>query len=80
VVLHAYLDALAPGLLSVEAYHEDDALVVVVTDEGTGMVPRPDSPGLGMGLPLIARLAHRLEVSSHIPTGTRLQMTFATSK
>src|SRR3954468_8433094 len=28
-------------------------LIVVVRDEGRGIGPRPDSPGLGLGLPLI---------------------------
>lgn len=78
VVMHAYVDA-APGPLSVEAYHEDGELVVIVADEGRGMAPRPDSPGLGLGLTLIARLADRVEVTDHAPAGTRLQMTFAVS-
>ena len=63
VVMHAYIDAPAPGPLSVEAYHAHDELVVIVTDEGKGMTPRPDSPGLGLGLPLIAQLATQLRVS-----------------
>ena len=77
VVMHAYVEAPEPGLLIVEAYRAPDALVVIVTDEGRGMRPRPDSPGLGVGLSLIAQLAKRVEVSDHTPTGTRLQMTFA---
>ncbi len=78
VVMHAYIDA-APGPLNVEAYHENGELVVIVADEGRGMAPRPDSPGLGLGLTLIARLADRVEVTQHTPTGTKLQMTFAVS-
>ena len=41
------------------------------------MVPHADSPGLGLGLPLIAQLAERFEVSDHVPEGSKLQMTFA---
>jgi anti-sigma regulatory factor (Ser/Thr protein kinase) len=37
---------------------------LVVTDDGHGMSPRPDSPGLGLGLPLIASLADKMEIRS----------------
>ena len=37
-------------------------LVVDVRDNGRGMVPRLDSPGLGLGLPLIAQLTDVLEI------------------
>ena len=36
-----------------------DELVVTVTDDGRGMQPRADSPGLGLGLPTIASLTTR---------------------
>ncbi|GAC1436040.1 MAG: hypothetical protein NVSMB51_06630 [Solirubrobacteraceae bacterium] len=39
-------------------------LLIIVGDDGTGLTPRRDSPGLGLGLPIIARLAKRLEVIS----------------
>jgi hypothetical protein len=45
------------GPLTAEAYHDNRELVVIITDEGSGMVPRTDSPGLGLGLPLITQLA-----------------------
>ena len=60
VVRHAYLDVVMPGPLIVEAYYEQDSLVVTVTDEGRGLLPRPDSPGLGLGLSLIARLTQTM--------------------
>jgi anti-sigma regulatory factor (Ser/Thr protein kinase) len=76
VVMHAYVDAPEPGPLTVAAYHDNSALVVTVTDDGSGMVPRPDSPGLGVGLSLIAQLAQGLEVSNLTPRGTTVRMTF----
>ncbi len=77
VVRHAYVDAVEPGPLTVEAFYEDGRLIVIVTDEGRGMVPRADSPGLGLGLPLIAKLTQQVAVSDHAPTGTTLRMSFA---
>ena len=76
VVLHAYLGHPQPGPLTAEAYHDNRKLVVVITDEGSGMAPRHDSPGLGLGLPLITRLAERVDVSRSTPTGTEVRMTF----
>ena len=50
---------------------------VRVTDNGSGMAPRNDSPGLGLGLPLIRHLTdqfeHRLPPGS---VGTELWMRF----
>jgi serine/threonine-protein kinase RsbW len=79
VVMHAYVGADAPGSLIVEASQLDGALVVAVRDEGRGMLPRADSPGLGLGLSIIARLSHRLEIGMNGTSGTELRMTFAVS-
>ena len=65
VVLHAYADRPeAGGLLEVEAGMEGDRLRVVVRDHGRGVVPRADSPGLGVGMSLIAVLAESVEIRS----------------
>jgi serine/threonine-protein kinase RsbW/stage II sporulation protein AB (anti-sigma F factor) len=48
----------------------------VVTDRGRGIVPRPDSPGLGLGLPLIATLAESLELGTGNLEETEVRMTF----
>ena len=61
VVVHAYPPD-DVGALIVEAQARDGELVVQVSDMGQGMVPRPDSPGLGLGLPLIANITDRLEI------------------
>ena len=60
VVVHAYRDAV-PGTFRVRARSGTDAVCVTVSDDGGGMVPRGDTPGLGLGLPLMASLTDRLE-------------------
>ncbi len=51
-------------------------LLVVVRDEGRGIVPRTDSPGLGLGLPLIATLAEALELGTDEMQRTEVRMSF----
>jgi serine/threonine-protein kinase RsbW/stage II sporulation protein AB (anti-sigma F factor) len=51
-------------------------LCVVIGDDGAGMSPRPDSPGLGLGLPLIAMLTIGLEVAGGEEGGTQIRMRF----
>ena len=75
VVMHAY-EADAPGALEVEASFDDERLTVVIRDSGRGIVPRPDSPGLGLGLPLIATLAESLELGTDETDNTEVRMTF----
>ena len=74
VVVHAYPDG--DGPMSVTARLTDGALTVVVSDEGRGILPRPDSPGLGLGLPLIATLASSLELGTNDREETEVRMTF----
>lgn len=76
-VLHAYLDHDHPGPVEIRARSEDDRVVVVVADEGRGMLPRTDSPGLGLGLPLIAQMTESLEVHDRAGGGTEIRMAFA---
>jgi serine/threonine-protein kinase RsbW len=74
VVVHAYPDGEGP--LGISAWMQDERLTVVVHDEGRGMLPRPDSPGLGLGLPLIATLAESLELGTGTDERTEVRMTF----
>jgi anti-sigma regulatory factor (Ser/Thr protein kinase) len=60
VVTHAYRDG-NPGPLEVRGGTEDGQIVISVRDNGPGIMPRPDSPGIGMGLPLMGALTERLE-------------------
>jgi anti-sigma regulatory factor (Ser/Thr protein kinase) len=77
-VLHAFPSG-EPGTITVLVTVDERAalLTVVVTDDGTGVRPRPDSPGLGLGLPLITTLARTAKISAG-PSGqgTRVHMTF----
>ena len=75
-VLHAYLARDTPGPVEVRAHSEDASVVVVVADEGRGMLPRTDSPGLGLGLPLIAQMTQSLEVHERAGGGTEIRMSF----
>jgi anti-sigma regulatory factor (Ser/Thr protein kinase)/PAS domain-containing protein len=75
-VLHAYLGHGEPGPLLLSARLMDDRVHVVVRDHGRGMTPRPDSPGLGLGLPLMTRLADAVQISTHPEGGTEVRMTF----
>jgi anti-sigma regulatory factor (Ser/Thr protein kinase) len=56
--------------------HPDDGLEIRVCDEGRGMMPRSDSPGLGVGLPLVAKLAQRFRVETRPTGGTAVSMVF----
>lgn len=63
-VVHSYAGD-QPGPVSIEAWGDDEGhLFVQVCDEGKGMVPRSDSPGLGLGLSVIAQMADDLHVAS----------------
>jgi len=78
VVMHAYVGRPRPGPMRIRADHGDHALLVEVEDDGIGLGPRPDSPGAGFGLALIASLATELEfVLGPGGRGTLVRMTFA---
>src|SRR5204862_7240886 len=70
VVVHAYADEPVVGTVTVEAGLDGGMLWVRVWDEGRGMKPRPDSPGLGLGLPLIAQMTDGFEVHEGDAGGT----------
>ncbi len=76
-VMHAYVGREA-GDIEVEGWVEGEALVVTVRDHGWGMKPRLDSPGLGLGLPLIAQMADEVDVVDFADEpGTKLTMWFS---
>ena len=74
VVRHAY-DA-ADGRIDVVIRHDGDAISVIVSDDGRGLGGSPDVAGPGLGLPLIAALADKLEIEHPARRGSRLAMSF----
>lgn len=74
VVVHAYSEA--GGLMDVDVSADERELLVSVRDHGSGMAPRTDSPGLGVGLPLIASLADSVELVTPPGGGTEVRMRF----
>jgi serine/threonine-protein kinase RsbW len=75
-VVHAYRDLPEPGQVELEAAHDAGELCVYVRDSGAGMATRLDSPGLGLGLPMIMHFADQLEVRSPLAGGTEIVMWF----
>jgi anti-sigma regulatory factor (Ser/Thr protein kinase) len=74
-VIHAYRDDAPRGDIHVKASLRNGALIVVVEDEGVGMKPHLDSPGLGMGAALIASMTEA--VTYDCPgKGVRVTMNF----
>jgi serine/threonine-protein kinase RsbW len=74
-VVHGYRGG--EGEVRVAAEHADDQLLLSVADRGHGMAPRPDSPGLGVGLPLVGRIASRVDITAEDGGGTLVRMSFS---
>jgi anti-sigma regulatory factor (Ser/Thr protein kinase) len=79
VVVHAYPHD-QEGQLEVRATLRGGELEVVVRDEGPGIGPRPNSPGLGLGLPLIVSLTQSVQLGRDEKERTEVRMTFPLSK
>jgi anti-sigma regulatory factor (Ser/Thr protein kinase) len=74
VVRHAYEPD--DGQIEIVIRPDGDAINVIVSDDGRGLGPSPDVAGPGLGLPLIAALADRLEIDHAPQAGSRLLMSF----
>jgi len=74
-VVHAYRGQ-PGGRVDLEARHTGGRLMLSVADEGSGMSPRHDSPGLGLGLPLVGRVARRVDITAQAGGGTLVSMCF----
>jgi two-component sensor histidine kinase len=75
-VLHGFVGR-EPGSIRVALDANPDEISVVVADDGSGIRPRPDSPGLGLGLPTMAQVATTLDIHSTDGEGTEVRMRFA---
>lgn len=69
-IMHAYRDRSRPGRVRVSVEVGEESLEVAVSDDGIGMAPRIDSPGAGLGVPLMTGFAD--EVVVDCAHGTRL--------
>ena len=74
VVRHAYGGR--EGTIDVIGRPRGELLEVVVTYEGRGLDPSPDTAGPGLGLALIEALTHSFEVERSDHAGSRLVMSF----
>jgi serine/threonine-protein kinase RsbW len=76
VVVHAYRDRQDPGAFTLGLDVDGTSLLIDVRDDGVGMSPRLDSPGLGLGLPIIANVTDALAIAPSDRGGTWLSMRF----
>jgi anti-sigma regulatory factor (Ser/Thr protein kinase) len=80
VVAHGYRTSEGNGdgkSFRLVAERDGTIVSVTVSDDGDGMTPRSDSPGLGLGLPLIATLSDEVTISPVASgTGTVVAMRF----
>ena len=74
-VVHAYRGQ-PGGKVALEARRTGGRLLLSVADDGAGMSPRHDSPGLGLGLPLVGRVAKRVDITAQAGGGTMVSMCF----
>jgi serine/threonine-protein kinase RsbW len=74
-VMHAY-DKGQKGTVQVSASYIEEEIWLLVADSGNGLRPRANSPGLGLGLALIAQLADEFQVLSRGSGGTELRLRF----
>ena len=75
VILHAYDDE--DGRVRVSCRVDGERFIVEVVDEGGGIAPRRDSPGIGHGLAIVGALAQTLDIApSGNGRGTAVTMAF----
>src|SRR4051794_21717236 len=74
VLVHAYRNKAQPGSFTVAVTTAGSMVRVVVTDHGSGLAPRADSPGAGLGLPLMAQLSDRVDVRNRPGGGTAVEL------
>ena len=77
-IQHAYRDRVAAdaGEVRVVVRGHRDRCVVHIHDDGTGLTPRNDSPGLGLGLCLMAHESASFEIRKNPRGGTEVVLHF----
>lgn len=78
-IIHAY-EQPGQGEVHVSASYIEGELWLLIADAGHGMRARANSPGLGLGLALIAQLADDFQILSRGSGGTELRMRFNLSR
>jgi anti-sigma regulatory factor (Ser/Thr protein kinase) len=73
-VVHAYLEE--PGNVYVSAALVCAELCIVVADDGCGLGPRTERPGLGLGLGVISQVSDELTITPRAGGGTEVRMRF----
>jgi anti-sigma regulatory factor (Ser/Thr protein kinase) len=74
VVVHAYRGS--PGAIHVSAAVTSGELWILIADDGCGLHPRSDRPGLGLGFALIAQASDDFVIVQRSGGGTELRMRF----
>jgi serine/threonine-protein kinase RsbW len=79
VVLHAYADDEVEKPLEIEVTRQEEAVEVVVRDQGHGVSARPDPKpaSLRLGLLLVGAMASSFQLRSVRGSGTELRATVA---
>ena len=76
-IVHGYDGGDAGRQVEVALTHGSGGIELTVGDRGAGFRPTRDSPGLGVGLALIAQLADELELRDRRGGGIEVWMRFA---
>ncbi|MDQ6746101.1 MAG: ATP-binding protein [Actinomycetota bacterium] len=74
VVMHAYGEV--GGRIHVSANLARGELWILIGDDGDGLRPHTDSPGLGVGLALVAQSSDGLTIVNRAGSGTEVRMRF----
>jgi anti-sigma regulatory factor (Ser/Thr protein kinase) len=75
VVVHAYEEE--AGRIQLDAGLSAGELWVLIADDGLGMRPQVQSPGLGFGLSLISQVCDEFEIAKRVTGGLEVRMRFA---
>ena len=73
-VVHAYEGD--PGPIYVNAAVASGELWILISDDGRGLMPRADTPGLGLGLGLISQVSDDFAIVSRATGGVEVRIRF----